>query len=126
MAKTVKGADGKVYKQVLPSTQRKRTVEIVAGAISLVVSLVSLASGLGLASVADSFGGGGSYTGELMFGILLSIAAFALIFLINKKHTLVSLAIIILGIILLVSCGNFGIIGGILFAITGVIALIRK
>lgn len=126
LANKIKGADGKTYKQIVPSTNRKRTLEIVVGAISLVVSLVSLASGFGLAAVADSFGGGGSYTGELMFGIILSIIAFGLIFLINKKHVLVSLAIVVLGFVLLFSCGNFGIIGGFLFIITGLIALFRK
>lgn len=126
MAKMVKAEDGKTYKQIVPSTNRKRTVEIVAGVISLLVSIVSLASGFGLAAVADGFGGGGSYTMELLFGILLSIVAFILIFFINKKHALISWLIISIGVVLLFSAGVFGIAGGILFAITGLIALFRK
>ncbi|GAT17931.1 hypothetical protein [Secundilactobacillus silagei] len=130
MAKKIQGADGKMYKQVSTSSNagegRKRTLEVVLGVISLVLSIVSLASGFGVAAVADSFGGGGSYTMELFFGILLSIAAFILIFFLNKKHTLISIAIIVLGIVLLFSCGNFGVLGGIFFTITGIIALFRK
>lgn len=126
MAKMIKGANGKTYKKVAPATKRKRGVEVIASMISFVVSLVSLASGMGLAGVADAFGGRGAYTGTLMLGMILSVMAFVLVFFINKQHGLVSIAIIILGIILLFACGNFGIIGGILFTITGIIALIRK
>lgn len=126
MAKKIQGEDGKTYMQVTPTINRKRTLEIVFGVISLLVSIISLVSGFGLAAVADSFGGGGSYTGELIIGIILSIIAFGLVFLINKKHTLVSIAIIVLGLIVLFSCGDFGIAGGILFTITGIIAFFRK
>ncbi|GAB5054556.1 hypothetical protein PESHB5_10550 [Pediococcus parvulus] len=126
MSKKVTGEDGQTYKMVSPSTNRKRTVEIVAGIISLLVSIVSLASGFGLAAIADGFGGGGSYTMELLFGILLSVVAFVLTFFIKQKHALISWSIIILGVVLLFSAGDFGIAGGILFTITGLIALFRK
>lgn len=126
MSKKVTGEDGQTYKMVSPSTNRKRTVEIVAGIISLLVSIVSLASGFGLAAIADGFGGGGSYTMELLFGILLSVVAFILTFFIKQKHALISWSIIILGVVLLFSAGDFGIAGGILFTITGLIALFRK
>lgn len=126
MAEKFQGEDGKTYMQVTPTINRKRTLEIVFSVISLLVSIISLASGFGLAAVADAFGGGGSYTGKLIIGIILSIIAFGLVFLINKKHTLVSIAIIVLGLIVLFSCGDFGIAGGILFTITGIIAFFRK
>lgn len=127
MSKVIQGTDGKKYKQVVHADgNRKRTLELVFGIISLIVSLISLASGFGLAGVADAFGGGGSYTMELMFGIILAIGAFALVFLINKKHALVSWAIIALGAIQLFACGDFGIAGGVLFIVTGFIALFRK
>ncbi|MFD1431183.1 hypothetical protein [Lacticaseibacillus yichunensis] len=127
MATKIKGADGKTYERVAPSSpKRKRTVEIILGAISLIVSLVSLASAMGLAAVGDAFGGGGSYTATLMIGMLLSIAAFVLIFFINKKHAIISTLILILGVVLLFSSGNFGIPGGIAFMITGIVAIIRK
>lgn len=126
MAKKIQGTDGKLYRQVIPNTNRKRTLEIVFSVISLLVSIISLASGFGLAAVADAFGGGGSYTGKLIIGIILSIIAFGLVFLINKKHALVSITIIVLGLIVLFSCGDFGIAGGILFTITGIIAFFRK
>ena len=128
MSKKIKGADGQTYKMVEPSTNsdRKRTLEIVLSVISLLVSIISLASGMGYAAVADAFGGAGFYTAKLLLGVLLSVAAFILIFFLNKKHTLISWLIIALGVIILFSCGDFGIAGGILFIITGIVALIRK
>lgn len=127
MAKqTVRGADGKTYKMVSKNSQRKRTLEIIFAVISLIASIISLASGFGMAAFGDAFGGGGSYTMELMFGIVLAIISFILVFFINKKHMLISWIIIILGAIQLFSCGDFGIIGGALFVITGIIALFRK
>lgn len=127
MAQTIKGKDGKIYKKVAQSNpNRKRTIEIVLGVISLLVSIVSLASGFGLAAVGDAFGGGGSYTAMLMLGIIISIVAFILTFFINKKHAIISALIIILGIALFVSSGDFGIAGGILFVITGIVAAFRK
>lgn len=126
MAKKIVGEDGQTYKMVESSANRRRTVEIILGVLSIIISVLSLASGFGLAAVGDAFGGGGSFTAELMFGIILSIAAFVLVFFINKKHALVSWLIIILGAIILIACGDFGIAGGILFIITGVTALIRK
>jgi hypothetical protein len=127
LAQTIKGKDGKIYKKVAQSNpNRKRTIEIVLGVISLLVSIVSLASGFGLAAVGDAFGGGGSYTAMLMLGIIISIVAFILTFFINKKHAIISALIIILGIALFVSSGDFGIAGGILFVITGIVAAFRK
>lgn len=127
LAKTIKGADGKTYKKVTPSNPyRNRTLEVILGVVSLLVSVVSLASAFGLAAVGDAFGGGGSYTAMLMIGIVISVVAFLLIFFINKKHGLISALILVLGILLLFTSGNFGIPGGILFTITGIVALIRK
>lgn len=129
MVKKIQAADGKVYKKVAVSNNtlgRKRTVEMVFGIISLVLSLGSLASGFRMASVADAFGGGGAYTAELLFGILLSAISFALVFFINKKHIVIGIAIIVLGVVLIFSCGEFGIIGGFMFTITGIISLVRK
>lgn len=127
MSKTVKGADGQTYKMVTPAdATKKRTVEIIFGIISLIISAISLVSGFGIAAIGDAFGGGGSYTLSLMLGLLLSIAAFVLVFFINKQHALISWLIIACGAIILFSCGVFGIAGGILFLITGIIALIRK
>ncbi|WP_353990047.1 hypothetical protein ABVF11_02150 [Pediococcus argentinicus] len=126
MAKTIKDADGKTYKQVEIGSKRKRTLEVIFGIISFIVSIISLASGFGMASFADSFGGGGSYTGLLLFGILLSIVAFILVFFINKKRVLIGWSITIIGVILLFSIGEFGVAGGVLFIITGLLVLFRK
>lgn len=127
MSKKIKGADGKTYKQVTPSNpNRKRVLEIVLGIISLIVSIVSLASGFGLAAFGDAFGGGGSYTASLMIGIIISIAAFVLVFFINKKHGLISTLILVLGVVLLFVAGDFSIAGGVCFIIVGIVALLRK
>lgn len=128
MSKKIKGADGQTYKMVSPSNNevRKRTIEIVLSVVSMIISVISLASGFGAAALIDAFGGGGIYTGKLILGILLSVLAFSSIFFLNKKHALISWIIIIIGIILLLLCGDFGIAGGVMFIITGVIALIRK
>lgn len=128
VSKKIKGADGQTYKMVSPSNNevRKRTIEIVLSVVSMIVSVISLASGFGAAAFVDAFGGGGIYTGKLVLGILLSVLAFSFAFFLNKKHTLFSWAIIVVGIILLLLCGDFGIAGGIMFIITGIIALIRK
>lgn len=126
MVDKIKDKDGRVYKKVVPKSNRKRTLELVIGGIGLVVSLISLCSGFGLASFADAFGGNGSYTAELMFGIVLTIIDFVLLFFINKKRILIGILVLILGLILLFSCGNFGIIGGIIFAMDGIVILCRK
>ncbi|WP_338208266.1 hypothetical protein [Lactiplantibacillus paraxiangfangensis] len=127
MAKKIKGADGQTYKMVEPTNKnRSRTMEIVFGIISLIISIISISSAFGLAAIGDAFGGGGELTMRLMLGIIISIAAFVLVFLINKNHTLISWLIIAGGILIFIVCGDYGIAGGLLFVITGIIALVRK
>lgn len=126
MAKVILGKDGKKYKQVIKSGDRKRTVEIVLSAISLILSVFLIGSGLGATSFIDSIGGGGYYTAKFMLGILLAILAFILTFFLNRKHGLFSSLILIIGIVILFTCGEYGIIGGIAYIITGIIALVRK
>ncbi|RMC42355.1 MULTISPECIES: hypothetical protein [unclassified Lactobacillus] len=126
MVNKIEDKDGRVYKKVASESNRSRTLELVIGGIGLVVSLISLCSAFGLAGFADAFGGGGSYTAELTFGIVLSVIAFILLFFINKKRILIGILVLILGLILLFSCGNFGIIGGIIFAVDGIIVMCRK
>lgn len=126
MAKVILGKDGKKYKQVIKSGDRKRTVEIVLSAVSLILSVFLIGSGLGATSFIDSIGGGGYYTAKFMLGILLAILAFLLTFFLNRKHGLFSSLILIIGIVILLSCGEYGIIGGIAYIITGIVALVRK
>lgn len=126
MAKVILGKDGKKYKQVIKSGDRKRTVEIVLSAISLILSVFLIGSGLGATSFIDSIGGGGYYTAKFMLGILLAILAFILTFFLNRKHGLFSSLILIIGIVILFTCGEYGIIGGIAYIITGIVALVRK
>lgn len=126
MAKVILGKDGKKYKQVIKSGDRKRTVEIILSAISLILSVFLIGSGLGATFFIDSIGGGGYYTAKFMLGILLAILAFVLTFFLNRKHGLFSSLILIIGIVILFTCGEYGIIGGIAYIITGIVALVRK
>ncbi|MFT8583760.1 hypothetical protein [Liquorilactobacillus hordei] len=126
MAKIIQGTDGKKYKKIEPETNRKRTAEIVMGAISLIISVLLIGSGLGMASLADAWGGGGIYTTKFIFGILLAVLAFILCFFINKNRKLIGWVILAIGIYIGGFCGVYGIAGGILFIITGVLALLRK
>ncbi len=64
---------------------RKRTIEIVLSVVSVIVSVISLASGFGAAAFVDAVGGGGIYTGKLVLGILLSVLAFSFVFFLNFK-----------------------------------------
>lgn len=126
MAKIIRGNDGKKYKKIEPETNRKRTIEIVMGAISLVISVLLIGSGLGVASLADAWGGGGIYTTKFIFGILLAVLAFILCFFINKNRKLIGWIIFFIGIYIGGFCGVYGVAGGILFIITGVLVLFRK
>lgn len=127
MAKKIKDDEGNVYKQVTPSnSDRKRTLEIVIGIIAIVLSVVCIGGSFGAASVADAFGGGGYYTAKMMLGLVLAIAAFVLVFFINKKRTLIGWLILVFGLIILFMCGKYGIIPGIVYAIDGVLILVRK
>ncbi|MFT8426033.1 MAG: hypothetical protein ABF630_11330 [Liquorilactobacillus sp.] len=126
MAKVIVGKDGKKYKQVDKSTNRKRTLEIILSTISLILSVFLIGSGLGATSFIDAMGGGGYYTAKFLLGILLAIMAFVLTFFLNRKHTLFSSLILAIGIVILLTCGEFGIVGGAGYIITGIVALVRK
>jgi hypothetical protein len=52
--------------------------------------------------------------------------AFVLTFFLNRKHTLFSSLILAIGIVILLTCGEFGIVGGAGYIITGIVALVRK
>lgn len=126
MTKKIKGADGKVYQQVVPSSNRKRTLEIIVGAVALFLSATFIISSLGLAGIADNLGGQGYYTIKMTFGLAVAIVAFILTLFINKKRVLIGWLVLICGLYLLLFCGDFGIIGGIIYVIDGIIILARK
>lgn len=127
MSKKIKDDEGNVYKQLVPSSSnRKRTLEITIGIIAIILSVIFIGGSFSAASVADAFGGGGYYTGKMMLGLILAIAAFVLVFFINKKRVVIGWLILIFGLIILFMCGEYGIIPGIVYAIDGVIILVRK
>ncbi|WP_421487279.1 hypothetical protein [Limosilactobacillus fermentum] len=127
MAKKIKDDEGNVYKQVTSSDpNRKRTLEIIIGIVAIILSVVFIGGSFGAASVADSFGGGGYYTAKMMLGLILAIIAFVLVFFINKKRKLIGWIILAFGLIILFMCGEYGIIPGIVYAIDGILILVRK
>lgn len=127
MAKKIKDENGNVYKKVTPDDpKRKRTLEIVIGVIAIILSVVCIGGSFGAASVADAFGGGGYYTAKMMLGLILAIIAFVLVFFINKKRKLIGWIILVFGLIILFMCGEYGIIPGIVYAIDGILILVRK
>lgn len=127
MSKKIKDDEGNVYKQVTPSDpNRKRTLEIIIGIVAIILSVVFIGGSFGAASVADAFGGGGYYTAKMMLGLILAIIAFVLVFFINKKRKLIGWIILVFGLIILFMCGEYGVIPGIVYAIDGILILVRK
>ena len=127
MAKKIKGEDGKIYKEVKPDDpNRKRTLEIIIGIIGLILSLMDIGHGMSAAGIADAFGGGGEYTVRITIGLIFVIAAFVLLFFINKKRKLIGWLVILFGFLFMLFCGDYGLVGGIIFIIDGIIILVRK
>lgn len=127
MAKKIKGEDGKIYKEVKPDDpSRKRTLEIIIGIIGLILSLMDIGHGMSAAGIADAFGGGGEYTVRITIGLIFVIAAFVLLFFINKKRKLIGWLVILFGFLFMLLCGDYGLVGGIIFIIDGIIILVRK
>lgn len=127
MAKKIRDVEGNVYKEVTPSTgNRKRTLEVIIGAIGLVLSVIFIGGSFGAAAVADAFGGGGYFTAKMMLGLILAIVSFVLVFFINKNRKIIGWSITIMGAIILLMCGEYGIVPGIVYVIDGVLILVRK
>ena len=127
MAKKIKGEDGKIYKEVKPDDpNRKRTLEIIIGIIGLILSLMDIGHGMSAAGIADAFGGGGEYTVRITIGLIFVIAAFVLLFFINKKRKLIGWLVILFGFLFMLLCGDCGLVGGIIFILDGIIILVRK
>ena len=128
MAKKIVGDDGKIYKKVedTATSNRSRKPELIVGAIAGIVSIAMIASSFGMAAVADAFGGGGVFTAKMTVGIILAIVAFGLLFLINKHRVLIGTLVLLCGLYILLCCGEFGIIGGIIYIIDAVIIYARK
>lgn len=127
MAKKIIGEDGKVYRKVGNETSaRSRKPELIVGGIAGVVSIIMIASSFGMAAVADAFGGGGVYTGKMALGIILAIVAFCLLFIINKHRNLVGTFVLLCGLYILFCCGEFGVIGGVIYIIDAIMIYSRK
>ncbi|EHE85167.1 putative membrane protein [Latilactobacillus curvatus CRL 705] len=130
MSNKVKGADGKIYKQVNTEieSQRSRTAEMVLGILGGVFGII--------AGVFSFFMGGidsamNSTSSSSLFGlgigcIIASIVAIILVCMINKNRVVMGWIIIVCGVLNIIFVSAFGILSGALIIIAGILALVRK
>lgn len=130
MSNKVKGADGKIYKQINTEveSQRSRTAEMVLGIMGGVFGII--------AGVFSFFMGGidsamNNTSSSSLFGlgvgcIIASIVAIILVCMINKNRVVMGWIIIICGVLNIIFVSAFGILSGALIIIAGILALVRK
>ncbi|WP_424349629.1 DUF4064 domain-containing protein [Latilactobacillus sp. 5-91] len=130
MSNKVKGADGKIYKQVNTEieSQRSRTAEMVLGIMGGIFGII--------AGVFSFFMGGidsamNSTSSSSLFGlgigcIIASIVAIILVCMINKNRVVMGWIIIACGVLNIIFVSAFGILSGALIIIAGILALVRK
>ncbi|WP_436667368.1 DUF4064 domain-containing protein [Latilactobacillus sakei] len=130
MSTKIKGADGKVYKQVSENqeSQHSRTAEMILGIMGGVFGIIAgvfsflmggFDSAINNTSSSSLFG--------LGFGcVIASIVAIILVCMINKNRIVMGWLIIVCGILNIVFVSAFGILSGALIIIAGILALIRK
>ncbi|MEJ1313629.1 DUF4064 domain-containing protein [Latilactobacillus sakei] len=121
MSNKVKGADGKIYKQVNTEieSQRSRTAEMVLGILGGVFGII--------AGVFSFFMGGidsamNSTSSSSLFGlgigcIIASIVAIILVCMINKNRVVMGWIIIVCGVLNIIFVSAFGILSGVLIII---------
>ncbi|KGB14942.1 membrane protein [Latilactobacillus sakei] len=126
----MKGADGKVYKQVSENqeSQHSRTAEMILGIMGGVFGIIAgvfsflmggFDSAINNTSSSSLFG--------LGFGcVVASIVAIILVCMINKNRVVMGWLIIVCGILNIVFVSAFGVLSGVLIIVAGILALIRK
>ena len=130
MSTKIKGADGKVYKQVSENqeSQHSRTAEMILGIMGGVFGIIAgvfsflmggFDSAINNTSSSSLFG--------LGFGcVVASIVAIILVCMINKNRVVMGWLIIVCGILNIVFVSAFGVLSGVLTIVAGILALIRK
>ena len=130
MSTKIKGADGKVYKQVSENqeSQHSRTAEMILGIMGGVFGIIAgvfsflmggFDSAINNTSSSSLFG--------LGFGcVVASIVAIILVCMINKNRVVMGWLIIVCGILNVVFVSAFGVLSGVLIIVAGILALIRK
>lgn len=130
MSTKIKGADGKVYKQVSENqeSQHSRTAEMILGIMGGVFGIIAgvfsflmggFDSAINNTSSSSLFG--------LGFGcVVASIVAIILVCMINKNRVVMGWLIIVCGILNIVFVLAFGVLSGVLIIVAGILALIRK
>ncbi len=130
MSTKIKGADGKVYKQVSENqeSQHSRTAEMILGIMGGVFGIIAgvfsflmggFDSAINNTSSSSFFG--------LGFGcVVASIVAIILVCMINKNRVVMGWLIIVCGILNIVFVSAFGVLSGVLIIVAGILALIRK
>lgn len=125
MTQKVIEKDGKLYRLSPSQPAKKNIAEWILGSIGLVVSIFPLYYGLRVAQWLDSLAGSARYLNEILFGFVIALIAFGLLFFMRKNRLIISASIAVLGLILLASCGNYGIAGGLFYMITGIVGMMR-
>lgn len=130
MSTKIKGADGKVYKQVSENqeSQHSRTAEMILGIMGGVFGIIAgvfsflmggFDSAINNTSSSSLFG--------LGFGcVVASIVAIILVCMINKNRVVMGWLIIVCGILNIVFVSAFGVLSGVLIIVAGILVLIRK
>ena len=114
--------------EVKPQSTTSRVAEMVLGIIGGVFGMIAGVMALFVGGLGEALeeGTGSGVAGLGLACILVSILALVLSCMINKNRVLFGWVIIICGILNIIFVSAFGILSGIIIAVSGIIALSRK
>lgn len=114
--------------EVKPKSTTSRVAEMVLGIIGGVFGMIAGVTALFVGGLGEALeeGTGSGVAGLGLACILVSILALVLSCMINKNRVLFGWLIIICGILNIIFVSAFGILSGIIIAVSGIIALSRK
>lgn len=114
--------------EVKPKSTTSRVAEMVLGIIGGVFGMIAGVMALFVGGIGEALeeGTGSGVAGLGLACIVVSILALVLSCMINKNRILFGWLIIICGILNIIFVSAFGILSGIIIAVSGIIALSRK
>lgn len=114
--------------EVKPKSTTSRVAEMVLGIIGGVFGMIAGVMALFVGGIGEALeeGAGSGVAGLGLACIVVSILALVLSCMINKNRILFGWLIIICGILNIIFVSAFGILSGIIIAVSGIIALSRK